>query len=180
MDIVDLTPRHLSWISQAARILHETLPQGWPTFESARAEVWESFGPGRLSRVAVDERGEVLGWIGAIRRYSHAWELHPLAVRPDRQRQGIGSALVRDLERLLRERGCLTLFVGSDDETGETSVANVELFPDVLEHARRLTVLGSHPVDFYRKLGFVVIGLLPDANGAGKPDIWLAKPIATG
>ena len=98
MDVVDLTPRHLSWIAQAARILHETLPQGWPTFESARAEVWESFGPGRLSRVAVDEGGEVLGWIGAIRRYSHAWELHPLAVRPDRQRQGIGSALVRDLE----------------------------------------------------------------------------------
>lgn len=177
MDIVDLRPSHLEWIAQAARILHQTLPQGWTTVESALAEVWTSFGPDRISRVAVDERGDVVGWIGAIRRYSHAWELHPLAVRPDRQREGIGSALVQDLERLLRERGCLTLFVGSDDETGETSVANTDLFPDVLEHARRLTVTGSHPVDFYRTLGFVVIGVLPDANGPGKPDIWLAKRI---
>lgn len=178
MEIVDLTPGHRDWIAQAARILHQTLPQGWPTVESAQSEVWASFGSDRSSRVAVDECGEVLGWIGAIRRYSHAWELHPLVVRPDRQRQGIGSALVRDLERLLRQRGCLTLFVGTDDETGETSVAGVELFPGVLEHAQRLTVLGSHPVDFYRRLGFVVIGLLPDANGPGKPDIWLAKRIA--
>jgi len=177
VEIVDLTPRHLGWIDQAAQILHETLPLGWPSLESARAEVWDSFGPGRLSRVAVDEQGEVLGWIGAIRRYSHAWELHPLVVRPGRQRQGIGSALVHDLERLLREQGCLTLVVGSDDETGQTSVAGIDLFPGVLEHAQRLSVLGSHPVDFYRRLGFVVIGVVPDANGPGKPDIWLAKRI---
>jgi aminoglycoside 6'-N-acetyltransferase I len=43
-----------------------------------------------------------------------------------------------------------------------------------LDHAARLTAI-DHPVAFYRKLGFVVVGLIPDANGPGKPDIWMAK-----
>ncbi len=175
MRIVDLRPDDEAAIRQVAEILTDQIPQGWPTLEEALAEVRESFEPGRVSRVALDDDGAVLGWIGAIPTYSHAWELHPLVVRGDRQRRGIGSALVADLERLLRERGCLTLYLGSDDETAQTSAASVDLFPDVLGHAARLRVVGSHPLDFYRRLGFVVIGLLPDANGPGRPDIWLAK-----
>jgi len=27
----------------------------------------------------------------------------------------------------------------------------------------------------HRRLGFVVVGLLPDANGPGRPDIFMAK-----
>ncbi|MBX6342845.1 MAG: GNAT family N-acetyltransferase [Thermomicrobiaceae bacterium] len=175
MRIVDLRPNDGAAIRQVAEILTDQIPHGWPTLEEALAEVRESFEPGRVSRVALDDDGSVLGWIGAIPTYSHAWELHPLVVRGDRQRRGIGSALVADLERLLRERGCLTLYLGSDDETAQTSAASVDLFPGVLGHAARLRVVGSHPLDFYRRLGFVVIGLLPDANGPGRPDIWLAK-----
>lgn len=177
MDIVDLTPDRPDRLEQAARMLHDALPQGWPTLEAARVEVRAvcTVGPERLARAAIDRTGAVVGWIGAIRRYSHAWELHPLVVRQDRQRRGIGTSLVRDLERLLAARGCLTLFVGSDDETGETSVGGMELYPDVLGHAARLTVHGSHPVDFYRRIGFAIVGLFPDANGPGRPDIWLAK-----
>ena len=33
----------------------------------------------------------------------------------------------------------------------------------------------GHPFAFYRKLGFVLAGVLPDANGRGKPDIFMAK-----
>jgi len=33
----------------------------------------------------------------------------------------------------------------------------------------------EHPSAFYAKLGFVVVGVLPDANGFGKPDIFMAK-----
>jgi len=73
---------------------------------AALEEVRESFGEGRISRVAVDDSGTVLGWIGETTSYGgNVWELHPLVVRPDLQRQGIGSALVADLEARVRERG---------------------------------------------------------------------------
>ena len=35
--------------------------------------------------------------------------------------------------------------------------------------------LHQHPFVFYQKLGFVLAGVLPDANGRGKPDIFLVK-----
>ena len=59
--------------------------------------------PGKICRVALDEAGAVLGWVGGIPGYGgNVWELHPLVVRPDRQRQGIGRALVADLEAQVR------------------------------------------------------------------------------
>lgn len=178
MRIIDLTPEREDLIRQVAAILTDQLNIGYPTFEAALDEVRESFEPGRISRVALDDDGSVLGWIGGIPQYSHAWELHPLVVRGDRQRQGIGAALVRDLEARVRERGAITLYLGTDDETDQTTAANVDLYPDVLGHAGRIRVTGRHPVDFYRRQGFVVVGLIPDANGPGRPDIWMAKRVA--
>jgi aminoglycoside 6'-N-acetyltransferase I len=34
---------------------------------------------------------------------------------------------------------------------------------------------GNHPFLFYRKLGYTVTGVVPDANGPGKPDILMSK-----
>jgi len=31
--------------------------------------------------------------------------------------------------------------------------------------------------EFYQKLGFVIVGVMPDANSVGKPDIYLAKRV---
>jgi aminoglycoside 6'-N-acetyltransferase I len=101
--IVDLQPDNRVTIEQVARLLaavfRENWPEAWPDMAAALREVEESFGPERLSRVALDDTGLVLGWIGGIRQYDgHVWELHPLVVRPDVQGQGIGRALVADLE----------------------------------------------------------------------------------
>lgn len=111
-------------------------------------------------------------------QYSHAWELHRLVVREDARRQGIGRALVAALETRLSALGVLTLYLGTDDEGPDagTSAWGVDLFPDPLTHAARLAVIG-HAAGFYLQLGFVVIGLIPDANGSGKPDILMAKRI---
>lgn len=181
MKIINLHPEDEDCTQQAAALLVEGFkehwPAAWPDMEAAVETVQESFGADRLSRVALDDHGTVLGWIGGIQYYSHAWELHPLVVRPDRQQQGIGRALVLDLEAQVRQRGALTLFLGSDDEDNMTSLAGVNLLPNIWEHVAQIKNLRRHPYEFYQKLGFVIIGVVPDANGPGKPDILMAKSL---
>jgi aminoglycoside 6'-N-acetyltransferase I len=180
--ITDLRPDDHLCLEQVARLLvdgfREHAPEAWPDAESARREVGKSLGPGRMSRVALDGDGVAVGWLGGIPQYrGQIWEIHPLVVRPDRQRRGIGRTLVADFEARVRERGGLTIWLGTDDIDGRTSVSGVELYPDVLGHAARLRNLRGHPYEFYARLGFVVTGLMPDANGPGKPDIHMAKRV---
>lgn len=179
----DLTASDIAAIDHVAAMLVAAFaqhwPSAWPDLESARAEVRESLDPSRISRIAVDEQGTVLGWIGGIPTYDgHVWELHPLVVRPDRQGQGIGRALVLDFEAQVRARGGLTIWLGTDDEDGMTSLAGVDLFPNPLDHLAHIRNLRCHPYEFYQKLGYVLAGVLPDANGLGKPDIYMAKSVA--
>jgi aminoglycoside 6'-N-acetyltransferase I len=182
MRIVDLRADDEAGIQQVGALLvdgfAEHWPRAWPDQESALAEVGESFGADRISRVAVDDDGAVVGWIGGIAAYhGHVWELHPLVVRRDLQGQGIGRALVADLEAQVRSRGGLTIWLGTDDEDDQTTLAGVHLFPNVLEQLARIQNLRRHPYEFYQKLGYVVVGALPDANGLGKPDIFMAKSV---
>ena len=182
MQIIDLTPTDEADIQQTAAMLvegfKEMAPKAWPTLESALEEVRESFGEGRLSRIAVEAAGTVLGWVGGISAYEgNVWELHPLGVRPDCQRQGIGRALVADLEEQVRVRGGFTVQLGTDDETNMTSLSGINLYPNVLEHLLNIRNLAGHPYEFYQKCGFVIVGVLPDANGPGKPDIYMAKSV---
>jgi aminoglycoside 6'-N-acetyltransferase I len=59
--------------------------------------------------------------------------------------------------------------------TNMTTPSGVDLYPDVLGHLADLKNLRGHPYEFYSKLGFSLIGAMPDANGWGKPDIYMAK-----
>jgi aminoglycoside 6'-N-acetyltransferase I len=132
----------------------------------------------RVCRVAVDEAERVAGWIGGIPTYGdRVCELHPLAVAAEHRGRGLGRALVRDLEDLVRRRGAITLWTGSDDENGETSLSGVDLYPDIPPAIRNIRNLRAHPYEFYLRVGFTVVGVMPDANGPGKPDIFLAKRV---
>ena len=180
--IVDVTREAPDLIEQAAVLLRDAFlnrSQDWQDLDSAREEVLASIAPDRISRLALDASGKALGWIGGIPTYNGlVWELHPLAVDERHRRQGVGRALVHDLERLVEARGALTLWLGSDDEHDETSVGGVDLYADVPGTIRDLKKLGGeHPAEFYLRLGFRVIGVLPDANGRGKPDIFFAKRV---
>lgn len=157
----------------------EVAPHAWDNLDDALREVRDALDPERLCLAAKDADGRVLGWVGAIRNYDgNAWELHPLVVAPALQGRGVGRALVEALEEELRGRGAMTVYLGTDDETGMTSLAGADLYPGVLEKLGTIENRRGHPFTFYRRLGYEVVGCIPDANGFGKPDIFMAKRIA--
>lgn len=174
LHIQDLSSDNQIAIEQVAILLVEGFkehwPDAWPTFDAAVKEVNEGFAEGRISRIAIDTSGLVLGWIGAQPTYAEVWELHPLVVRIDQQHKGIGRALVTDLEAQIRKKHGLTLMLGSDDQDSMTTLSGVDLYPDVWRHITHIQNLRGHPYEFYQKLGYAIIGVVPDANGIGKPD----------
>ena len=155
-------------------------PDAWPDLESALAEVHECTQPGWIALAARDEEGRVVGWTGGQPQYARVWELHPLVVSAAHRERGIGRALVAALEARVREQGALTLVVGTDDEDGSTSFSGADLYSDIPGHIANARGGGDHPLAFYRRLGYTVIGVVPDANGPGKPDILLAKSLFRG
>ena len=180
--LVDLSVNRADLVDQAARLLHDAFvgrTADWQDLESAHVEVLDSLTDGKVSRVALnDESGHVVGWIGAAPAYGgHVWEIHPLVVAEAFRRHGVGRMLIEDLESLARTRGATTLWAASDDEHGETSLSGVDLYPDIPAAIRNVRNLKSHPYEFYVRAGFTIAGILPDANGPGKPDIFLAKRI---
>ena len=183
MRILELTAGDLATQQQAAELLvagfAEHWPDAWPDLDSARLTVRESLSTDRIARAAVENSGKLQGWAAAEPLYNgNVWELTVLVVQPSLQRRGIGRALVEDMEERVRERGGLTIWLGSDDEDDMTSLARVDLFPDPLAHLAAIRNFKGHPYEFYRKVGFSIAGVLPDANGLGKPDIFLAKSVA--
>lgn len=177
MPIRVLQPTDERGIQAAARIAMEAFAgiAFCDTTAESRKEVLEALHPGYICLAAYDDDGEMLGWIGGRHSYAFVWELHPLAVKPTHQRKGVGSQLVLDLEARIFEAGGVTVFLGADDETGGTNLFGKELYPNVLDHAQRIKNVGDHPYIFYQKMGYTVTGLIPDANGIGKPDILMCK-----
>jgi aminoglycoside 6'-N-acetyltransferase I len=92
--------------------------------------------------------------------------------------EGVGRALVADLEERVRKRGGITVRLGSDDVSNQTTLSGVDLYTNVCEHISNVRNLRRHPYEFYQKLGYTIVGVMPDANGIGKPDIYMAKRVA--
>lgn len=180
MDIVPFERLTEQQLAQCARILREAFAriEAFSGPSEAEAEV-ASFlrDPDRFALAAVED-GAVLGMVGGVDSYSHAAELHPLAIDPPHQRRGLGAALTAALEARLAQMGKLTVYLGTDDEIGGTSLFGAELFPDALAKLAAITETTGHPFFFYRKLGYEPVGVVPDANGLGKPDILMAKRLA--
>jgi putative acetyltransferase len=87
------------------------------------ADLWvevEDRGHTRASYVAIDggDPREVVGhvglshaWLDARRRLVDVWVLSPLSTRPDRERRGIGTALVAAAVEAARQAGVPALFL---------------------------------------------------------------------
>ena len=179
VEITELTAHDRAGRERCARLLvdefRELAPDAWPSLDRASETVDECIGAGPVlvARVGAD----IAGWIGAHHAYGRVWELHPMVVARAHQRRGVGRALVAAIERVVAERGALTLVLGSDDEVGLTTLFGVDLYPDPLVELARIEDRGGHPFGFYRKCGFAIVGVTPDANGLGQPDIHMAKRV---
>jgi aminoglycoside 6'-N-acetyltransferase I len=172
--IVDLDFSDAAVAGQAAALLvdgfREHWPEAWPTLDDALVEVREANDSERVARVALDaDSRTVLGWIGGISRYhGRVWELHP-----SRGRSRVGC----HLEARIAERGGLTLMLGTGDEDDQTTLSGVNLYDELPRRIGTVRNLKMHPFEFYQRVGFTIIGVVPDANGRGKPDILMAKRI---
>ena len=180
--IIDLTKASNSYLLQAAAVLKEAfLEKGvnsWDTDEKAWREVCECIQENCFALAYIADTA-VLGWIGFRPMYAKVtWEMHPLAVAPSVQGQGIGRRLLQEGEKTLKERGGENIVLGTDDETGRTSLSGKDFTQEKIFPAiESIQNLHRHPFEFYQKQGYTIVGIIPDANGKGKPDIIMWKRI---
>lgn len=178
MEIIDLSFGMDQYIQQTAELLMESFEHSWSTIQEATIEVKESLGTDRISRIAINNQGHLLGWIGGVRSYDgNVWEMHPLVVNKSCRGQGIGRLLVEDFEIIVAEKGGLTILLGTDDENMSTTIGGIDVYPDLYENIRNIKNIKNHPYEFYLKVGYKIVGVVPDANGYGKPDILMAKRV---
>lgn len=182
LQLVDGHEQPEAILRQIAQMLvdafREHWPTAWATFEEARQEVRDLLVEDNICLVALNEAGEAVGMIGGLPEYDgNVWELHPLVVRVDQQGRGIGRQLVQALEAEVALRGGLTIQLGSDDEDEMTSLSQGDIYDDLYGKMRDVRNLKRHPFEFYQKLGYQIVGVVPDANGRNKPDIIMAKRV---
>lgn len=179
-EIVDLLPSDEDHVNEIAQFLYECFrkyaPEWVPDLESCKKEIQESFQPGRRSRVLLTEDGRAAGWIGAITD-EHLWEIHPIAVSPQDQRLGYGRMLVTDFISLAKESGAVAVWAGTSDETHSTSFSRIDLYRNASTALENFNAPEDHPVNFWSKVGFSLVGVMPDEEGLGKPGIHFAKRI---
>jgi len=168
-------------IEQAAEILYKTFAginkNVWPDMKSAKDEIKESIKSPNIC-IGVKIENELIGWIGLRPMYDKTWELHPMVVKKEFQRKGYGKILIYELEKIAQKRGIIGILAGSDDETNSTSLSDKEITGEnIFEEIKNIKNYRNHPYEFYIKSGYIIIGIIPNANGSRKPDIWLWKDI---
>jgi ribosomal protein S18 acetylase RimI-like enzyme len=110
----------------------------------------------RSPTLVADDNGQRVGFVTVVRHSPYAAELHVMAVRPERHRQGIGRALVVQAEERLRSEGIEYLQVKTLSGTAG-------------DHGYLRTLA------FYQALGFRVLEEMPMLWNADNPAVLLIK-----
>jgi len=176
-EITDLDKGNKERIDQIAQFLFQCFrknaPEWLPDSESCKQEINKSFQPNRRSRVLMDDDGIACGWVGAITG-KFLWEIHPIAVAPSKQGNGYGLLLVSDIVKLARKSGAVAIWAGTSDETNATSFSAIDLYKNPSSAFENISAPRNHPVSFWSKTGFSLVGVMPDEEGLGKPGIHFA------
>ncbi|MGI9626791.1 MAG: GNAT family N-acetyltransferase [Longimicrobiales bacterium] len=179
MAIRDLDPTDVALREQLAVIAFEAAainaPAWLPTLDDARKEVDDATMKGQVARVLFDEAGAPIGWASCAHQYDGVWELHPMLIAPAHHRRGYGTKLARDIERQVASRGASVLVLSTSDSTNATSLSDTDLYGDPIDALANLTFNKDHPVRFWQRIGYRVVGVVPDAEGPGIPSISLAR-----
>lgn len=165
-------------LNQAATILSDSLPLGWSTPTLAFTDITKLLTP-KNTLLAFLDNDIVIGFGGITPIYNgNVFELHPLAIKSTHRKIGIGTKIVHALESAAKSQGGLTIWLGADDDLTptETSFGDTNLFINFPKQLSEFTP-NFHQTAFYLKLGYTIMGALPNANGKGKPDIFLAKSL---
>ena len=152
-------------------------PEWLPTLQDAYEEINEALEPEKTCRVLLNG-DEPIGWIAAGPTWGRVWEIHPLLIDPYFQGQGHGRRLVEDIERFAIKAGALTMELSTSDATQATTLSGVDLYEDPLGELMRIDVVdrnAGHAFEFWLRVGYTVVGVLPDAEELGIPSIHLAK-----
>ena len=165
----------------AAEILYKTFTgidkDAWSDMESALIEVDECIEKPNVC-IGIKIEDELIGWVGLRPMYKTTWELHPMAVKKEFWRKGCGKILLDEIERIALEKGIIGIFAGSDDETFSTSLSDKKINGEnIFKEITNIKNYKNHPYEFYQKCGYTIIGVVPNANGDRKPDIYLWKNI---
>jgi putative acetyltransferase len=113
------------------------------------ADIWATLGRHRQTGLVVEQGGHVLGhvglsraWVDARRALVEVWVLSPVSVVPERQSQGIGTALVTAAIETARGSGVPVLFLeGSPDYYGARGFERADrrgFLPAALERTPRV------------------------------------------
>jgi aminoglycoside 6'-N-acetyltransferase I len=178
--IVDIGSNE-NYVTQAAIILHQVFLKldihTWPTIASAIKEVNECI-ENRNICIGILIDNKMVGWIGLRPMYEKTWELHPLVVSNEYQNKGVGKILMNEIEKMAKGKGLIGIVLGTDDENDKTSLSKVDINnKNICSEIANIKNLNHHPFEFYQKCGYFIIGIIPNANGKNKPDIWMWKNI---
>jgi len=146
--------------------------------DTALKIVKESLDDTKINLIAMNEQKDIVGWICGIENYNlHVWEIQPLVIRKDYQNKKLGSSLLSAFEKEVFLRKGITIILGIQDEKHETSLSNIDIYDNTLKKIKKIKNLKHNPYEFYLKNGFSIVGVIPDSNGLGKPDILMAKRV---
>lgn len=187
VDIHQFNPVDELQLQEAATLAFaamEPVSSAWPTFDACLGDLLDATRrEDSLLLAAATPDGRLCGLLSAFPAYvGQILRLDLIAVAPDLQRRGVGSALLGSLQIAARARGFHSVLTSYPDEAGRTPLAGRNLYPSPLASlsefdrtAADSPLSADSPLAFFLRSGFALTGVVPDAHGAGRPELLLAR-----